>query len=75
MYSVGEELSKAQTQEGFLPFLCTSPHPPSVVFDQYASDGNINRAGYNEYMVKLAGDSDTRENVTDGFKLLSDGKK
>jgi hypothetical protein len=25
-------------------------------------------------MVKLAGDSDTKENVLDGFKLLSNGK-
>jgi hypothetical protein len=26
-------------------------------------------------MVKLAGDSDTRENVADGFRLLSNGKE
>jgi hypothetical protein len=25
-------------------------------------------------MVKLAGDSDTRDNVADGFRLLSNGK-
>ena len=27
-----------------------------------------------QYMVKLAGDSDTRDNVSDGFQLLSNGK-
>jgi Ca2+-binding EF-hand superfamily protein len=59
MYSVGEELNKAQTAD---------------IFSQYAQDDKISRDGYLELMVKLAGDSDTKENVLDGFKLLSNGK-
>jgi Ca2+-binding EF-hand superfamily protein len=60
MYSVGEEMTKAQTTE---------------VFNEYADGDRITRARYNDYMVKLAGDSDTRENVTTGFQLLSNGKE
>jgi len=60
MYSVGEELSKAHAAE---------------LFATYAHDDRITRASYLEYMVKLAGDSDTRDNVNDGFLLLSNGKE
>jgi len=60
MYSVGEELSKAQTGE---------------LFANYAHNERISRPSYLEYMVRLAGDSDTRENVADGFRLLSNGKE
>mmetsp|Transcript_26216 Transcript_26216/g.36477 ORF Transcript_26216/g.36477 Transcript_26216/m.36477 type:complete len:1355 (-) Transcript_26216:126-4190(-) len=59
LYSVGEEMTKAQAKE---------------VFDTYAEGNVINREGYLEYMVKLAGDSDTKDNVLDGFLLLSSGK-
>jgi Ca2+-binding EF-hand superfamily protein len=58
MYSVGEELNKVQTAE---------------IFNQFAQDEKITREGYLEYMIRLAGDSDTKENVVDGFKLLANG--
>jgi len=59
MYSVGEELSKAAAAE---------------LFATYAQNDRISRPSYLEYMVRLAGDSDTRDNVKDGFQLLSNGK-
>jgi hypothetical protein len=60
MYSVGEELSKIQAGE---------------IFNQYAgADGKIDRDGFLNYMVKLAGDNDSKENVVDGFKILSSNK-
>jgi spectrin alpha len=58
MYSVGEEMTKVQTAE---------------VFAKYSDGEKITRESYLEYMVRLAGDSDTKDNVSDGFRLLANG--
>tara|TARA_R110002050_G_scaffold148316_3_gene274516 strand:- start:207 stop:515 length:309 start_codon:yes stop_codon:yes gene_type:complete len=56
MYSVGEELNKAQVAE---------------VWANHSTDNKMSKQQYMDYMVTLAGDSDTKENVLEGFKLLN----
>jgi actinin alpha len=56
LYSLGEERPNAEVQ---------------ALMREYGDEKNITHDGFKRFMVKLLGDSETKQEITAGFKLLA----
>jgi Ca2+-binding EF-hand superfamily protein len=56
LYSLGEERPNAEVQ---------------ALMREYGDEKNISHDGFKRFMVKLLGDSETKQEITAGFKLLA----
>jgi len=56
LYSLGEERPNAEVQ---------------ALMREYGDEKNISHDGFTRFMVKLLGDSETKQEITAGFKLLA----
>jgi Ca2+-binding EF-hand superfamily protein len=57
LYSLGEEKTKAETQ---------------ALLTQFGDGKVVSLEGFKNFMFKILGDSNTQQEITDGFKLLAD---
>lgn len=59
LYSLGEEKTQSQIKE---------------IMAEFGKNDVIEYAGFREFMIRLLGDADTKEEVINGFKLISRGE-
>jgi len=58
LYSLGEEKSKGEVDD---------------IIKKYGQGGSLTYDGFKEFMIGVLGDSDTKDEILNGFKLLNRG--